>query len=467
MPTALIADGTSPVPQSFRPSSRSSPIDRSDMPTPGPKNRKMRIRIKSTCGKYPWDIAKGFEPLTWDINLLEDLRALVNLARGTVTIKQVCGELQRLASLPEPAGRVDKLMRVDVVATKTWVTEKIERAIAGSPEPSGKNEDEDGNCSPVRDTVTDQTVSGDKFRTSPLGPEVEPIVGGEDELDEGHEERSIGPNGQAGEKQPGGDDDEAFNPETPVRPVGRRGTPKSMEKQASSSTSMTRKRSVPATSPSAAKRQKTVNGTVTLNKLQPGSGFQTTPEDEQARIMDSFTDWLGKKTTEDGFGARGQQVIEQALKQSAEARLKAIKEDQTKEAAALSQLLSLQQSHSGVIGDELMMVIQRMEARVKASQEDLDKAQKDTATRAQSLEKLSESIKMADSNAARLKQESEHLSWDVEEMKKRANMFSTVNMFFNFGLNHVIEALEEDFGDMKDWIEQKIAAEGLDVRGAT
>ncbi|RSL57034.1 hypothetical protein CEP53_006626 [Fusarium sp. AF-6] len=170
---------------------------------------------------------------------------------------------------------------------------------------------------------------------------------------------------------------------------------------------------------------------------------------------------------EDAFGARGQQVIEQALKQSAEARLKAIKEDQTKEAAVLSQLLSLQQSHSGVIGDELMMVIQRMEARVKASQEDLDKAQKDTATRAQSLEKLSESIKTANSNAARLKQESEHLSWDVEELKKKANMFSTVNMFFNFGLNHVIEALEEDFGDMKDWIEQKIAAEGLDIRGAT
>ncbi|RMJ19148.1 hypothetical protein CDV36_001229 [Fusarium kuroshium] len=305
MPTALIADDTSPVPQSFRPSSRSSPTDRSDMPTPGPKKRKWRIRcdpnasrlfrlpergvalakqIKSTCGKYPWDIAKGFEPLTWDINLLEDLRALVNLARGTVTIKQVSGELQRLASLPEPVGRVDKLMRVDVVATKTWVADQIERAVAGPPEPSDKNEDEDGNSSPVRDTVADETVSSDKSCTCHIRPEVEPIVGGEDELDEGHEERSVSPNSQAGEKQPGGDDDEAFNPETPVRPVGRRGTPKSMEKQASSSTSMTRKRSVPATSPSAAKRQKTVNGTVTLNKLQPGSGFQTTPEDEQARV---------------------------------------------------------------------------------------------------------------------------------------------------------------------------------------
>ncbi|RSL57033.1 hypothetical protein CEP53_006627 [Fusarium sp. AF-6] len=326
MPTALIADDTSPVPQSFRPSSRSSPTDRSDMPMPGPKKRKWRIRgdpnasrlfllpergaalatqIKSTCGKYPWDIAKGFEPLTWDINLLEDLRALVNLARGTVTIKQVRGELQRLASLPEPVGRVDKLMRVDVVATKTWVADQIERAVAGPPEPSDKNEDEDGNSSPVRDTVADETVSSDKSCTCPIRPEVEPIVGGDNKLDEDHEMHPVSPNSQASDKQPGKNDDETLSPETPVRPAGRRGTPKSMEKQASSSTSMTRKHSVPATSPSAAKRQKTVNGIATLNKLQPGSGFQTTPEGEQARvslhIMGSFTDWLGKKTT--GFTA--------------------------------------------------------------------------------------------------------------------------------------------------------------------
>jgi archaellum component FlaC len=203
--------------------------------------------------------------------------------------------------------------------------------------------------------------------------------------------------------------------------------------------------------------------------------------------MDSFTTWLGKKAThfaslsensrvqrdsidmryqeamEEASGARGQQVTEQGLKQSAEDRLKAIKEDQTKEAAALAQLLSLQQSHSGVIGDDLTAVIQKMEAKIKTSKDDFEKAERDTAARTQCLEKLSKSIETADNNAARLKQESEHLSRDLDEMKKKVNLSSTANMFFKFGLDRTIEALEEDFGDMKDWIERKIAGEGRNV----
>ncbi|RSL59547.1 hypothetical protein CEP54_007243 [Fusarium duplospermum] len=320
-----------------------------------------------------------------------DLRALVNLARGTVTINEVRGELRRLASLHERADRVNKLIRADVVATKTWVDDKIYRAIAGSP------------------------------------PMARP---------------------------------------TPIRPTGRLGTADSMEKQAGSRTSMARKHYVPATSLSAAKRQKTVDRIAKLNKLRPGSSFQTTPEDKQ--IMDSFINWLGKKDAgalEDASGARGQQVIEQALKQSGEAHLKAIEEDQTRKAAALSQLLSLQQSHSGAIGDDLVTVIRKLEARVKASQEDLDNAEKDTVAHIQFLEKLSESIETAKSNAARLKQGSENLSKDVEAIKKKANISSTANMFFKFGLDHTIEALEADFGDVKDWIEQKITAEGQHVDG--
>ncbi|KAI8648479.1 hypothetical protein LRP88_02227 [Fusarium phalaenopsidis] len=477
------------------------------MPTPGPKKRRQTAgddvnaqelarlpkkgvalagQIKSICGKYPWDIAEGFEPLTWGINLLEDLRALVNLARGTVTINQVRGELQRLAGLHERADRVNKLMKVDIVATKTWVAEKIDRAITGSPEPSDKDENEDGNTSPGEDTAADDTSSGDKSVISPPGVEAGLIVDGHQEHEEGDEEHHVGAHDEPIGKQVGKNaDDQTLDPQTPIRPIGNNGTAESMEKQVNSGMAMTRKHSLSVTSPSAAKRQRILNGITKLNKFQPGCGFKTTPEDGQ--IMDSFTTWLGKKAThfatlsenlrvqwdsidmryqeamEEASGARGQQVTEQGLKKSAEARLKATKEDQTKEAAALAQLLSLQQSHSGVIGDDLTAVIQKMEAKIKTSKEDFEKAEKDTAARTQCLEKLSKSIETADNNAARLKQESENLSRDLDEMKKKVNLSSTANMFFKFGLDRTIEAMEEDFGDMKDWIERKIAGEGRNV----
>ncbi|KAJ3455987.1 hypothetical protein MRS44_017469 [Fusarium solani] len=477
------------------------------MPTPGPKKRRQTAgvdvnvqelarlpkkgaalaeQIKSICGKYPWDIAEGFEPLTWGINLLEDLRALVNLARGTVTINQVRGELQRLAGLHERADRVNKLMKVDIVSTKTWVAEKIDRAIAGSPEPSDKDENEDGNTSPGEDTAADDTSLGDKSVISPSGVEAGSIVDGHQEHEEGYEEHHVDAHDELIGKQVGKNaDDQALDPQTLTRRIGDNGITESMVNQVNAGMAMTRKHSLPATSPSAAKRQKMVNGIAKLNKLQPGFGFKTTPEDEQ--IMDSFTTWLGKKAThfatlsensrvqrdsidmryqeamEEASGTRGQQVTEQGLKQSAEDRLKAIKEDQTKEAAALAQLLSLQQSHSGVIGDDLTAVIQKMEAKIKTSKDDFEKAERDTAARTQCLEKLSKSVETADNNAARLKQESEHLSRDLDEMKKKVNLSSTANMFFKFGLDRTIEALEEDFGDMKDWIERKIAGEGRNV----
>lgn len=162
---------------------------------------------------------------------------------------------------------------------------------------------------------------------------------------------------------------------------------------------------------------------------------------------------------EEASGARSQQVTEQGPKQSAEARLKAIKEDQTKEAVALAQLLSLQQSHSRVIGDDLTAVITKMEAKIKISKEDPENAEKDTAARVHFLDKLRKTIETADNNAARLKQESEHVSRDLDEAKKKVNLSSTANMVFKYGLDRTIEALEEDFGDMKVWIERKIAGE--------
>ncbi|EEU33584.1 uncharacterized protein NECHADRAFT_88535 [Fusarium vanettenii 77-13-4] len=478
------------------------------MPTPGPKKRRLNAvddvnaqelarlpkkgaalaeQIKSTCGKYPWDIAEGFEPLTWGINLLEDIRALVNLARGTVTINQVRGELQRLAGLHERTDRVNKLMKADVVATKTWVAEKIKRAETESPEPSDKDEDKDGNTSHRENTTADDTSVGDQPVISPPDAEAGPIVGGGKENEQGHEEYHARPNDEPiGKQVQMNADDQYLNTQTPIRPIGDIDTTKSMEKQVNSGMAVARKHSLPATSPlSAAKRQKTVNGIAKLNKLQPRSSFQTNAEDEQ--IMDSFTMWLNKKATdfatlsensrvrrgsiemrykeamEEASGARGQQVTEQGLKQSAEARLKAIKEDQTKETAALAQLLSLQQSHSGVIGDDLTAVIKKMEAKIKTSKEDLENAEKDTAARVRFLDKLSKSIETADNNAARLKQESEHLSRDLDEVKKKVNLSSTANMFFKYGLDRTIEALEEDFGDMKDWVERKIAGESRNI----
>lgn len=184
---------------------------------------------------------------------------------------------------------------------------------------------------------------------------------------------------------------------------------------------------------------------------------------ENSRVRRGSIEMRYKEAMEEASGARGQQVTEQGLKQSAEARLKAIKEDQTKETAALAQLLSLQQSHSGVIGDDLTAVIKKMEAKIKTSKEDLENAEKDTAARVRFLDKLSKSIETADNNAARLKQESEHLSRDLDEVKKKVNLSSTANMFFKYGLDRTIEALEEDFGDMKDWIERKIAGESRNI----
>lgn len=212
---------------------------------------------------------------------------------------------------------------------------------------------------------------------------------------------------------------------------------------------------------------------------------RTNPGREQ--IMDNFANWLCQKAAdfarlskdlraqqdtidmrhreavEDASRARGQQVTEKDLKQSAEARLEAIKEDQIKEAAALDQLLGLQRAHGGVIGNDLKAVIEKMEAKMNTTHKGFGEAEKDTAAHTQHLDKLNEAIEKADSDATRLKQESEHLSKEVNEMKKMANLSSTANMFFKFGLGRTIEALEENFGDMKDWIERKIAAEGQNV----
>lgn len=294
----IIFTSVASLSQSLQPSNRpnpSEPTDRSDMPTPGPKKRKQNAgddadnqelarlpkkgaalaeQIKSICGKYPWEIAEGFEPLTWGINLLEDFRALINLARGTVTITQVRNELQRLAGLHERSDRVNKLMKADIVATKTWVAEKIEHAETRSPEHSNKDEGEDGFSSPGEDTVADDTLSGDKSVTSTANLETGLMDEGDKECEEAHEEHQARPNGEHVGQHVDKNVDQALGPQTPVQSINDSDTTQSREKQANTGMVTTRKHSLPPISPTAPKRQKTAN-------VYLGSGLQTTPEDEQ------------------------------------------------------------------------------------------------------------------------------------------------------------------------------------------
>ncbi|KAF4465981.1 hypothetical protein FALBO_7174 [Fusarium albosuccineum] len=146
------------------------------------------------------------------------------------------------------------------------------------------------------------------------------------------------------------------------------------------------------------------------------------------------------------------------LKTVVEECLERIKKSQAENSVAQEQLLKLRHVHSGVLGGDLNDAIQKS----KTTEKELAKAEKDAKAYTQALDKHTQDAESAEADVARLKKNHQGISRDVSETERAVRVLSTVNMFFKFGLDRAVVALEEDFGDMKAWIEGKIAAGGGD-----